>query len=76
MYSSFIWIALICFKIFQYFEGRTVRNLKIIICKTIIPYGHETQWRGLHNEFHNVCPSPSIIRILNSRKMRLARRVA
>jgi hypothetical protein len=31
-------------------------------------------WRNLHNEFHNF--SPSIIRMIKSRRMRLARHVA
>jgi hypothetical protein len=34
-------------------------------------------WRGLHNEdLHNLCSSPSIIRIIKSRRMRWAGDVA
>jgi hypothetical protein len=34
-------------------------------------------WRKLHNEeLHNLYPSPSIIRVINSRRMRWARHVA
>jgi hypothetical protein len=34
-------------------------------------------WANLHNEeFHNVCSSPSIIRIITSRRMRWADHVA
>jgi hypothetical protein len=34
-------------------------------------------WRTLHNEeLHNLYPSPSIIRIINSRRMRWAGHVA
>jgi hypothetical protein len=34
-------------------------------------------WRKLHNEeLHNLCSSPSIIRMIKSRRMRLAGHVA
>jgi hypothetical protein len=34
-------------------------------------------WRKLHNdELHNLCPSPSIIRVLKSRRVRWAWHVA
>jgi hypothetical protein len=35
------------------------------------------RWRRLHNEgIHNVCPSPNIIRMINSRRMRWVEHVA
>jgi hypothetical protein len=33
-------------------------------------------WRKLHNELHNLYYSPSIIRIIKSRRMRWARHIA
>jgi hypothetical protein len=33
-------------------------------------------WRKLHNELHNLYSSPSIIRMIKSRRMRLAGHVA
>jgi hypothetical protein len=33
-------------------------------------------WRKLHEELHNLCSSPSIIRMMKSRRMRLAGHVA
>jgi hypothetical protein len=33
-------------------------------------------WRKLHNEFHNLYSSPSIIRMIKSRRMRWAGHVA
>jgi hypothetical protein len=41
------------------------------------PKRDEGEWRKLHNEeLHNLYSSPSIIRIIKSRRMRLAGHVA
>jgi hypothetical protein len=53
------------------FENRVLR-------KIFGPKGDEVigGWRKLHNELHNLYCSPSIIRIIKSRRMRWAGHVA
>jgi PAS domain-containing protein len=54
------------------FENKVLR--RIFGQKRDEVLGH---WRKLHNEeLHDLCSSPSIIRIIKSRKMRLAGHVA
>jgi hypothetical protein len=54
------------------------KNLKIRIYKTIYKTDEVTgEWRKLHNkELHDLYSSPSIIRIIKSRRMRWAGHVA
>jgi hypothetical protein len=46
---------------------------KRILRRLFVPKGEEVagDWRRLHNEeLHNLCPSPSIIRVSKSRRVR------
>jgi hypothetical protein len=53
------------------FENRTLRRI-------FGPKRNEMVggWRKLHNEFHHLCSSPNIIRIMKSRRMRWSGHVA